>query len=46
VNGPASQAGEDGSLTQGTASWAALGAPTTTTTVADTSGVSDAEATR
>jgi transposase len=46
VNGPASQASEDHSLTQGTASWATLGAPTTTTTVADTSGVSDAEATR
>ena len=41
VGGPASQAGEDGSLTQGTAGWAALGAPTTTTTVA-----SGAEATR
>ncbi len=51
ANGPESRAGEDGSLTQGTASWAALGAPTATTTpVADTSGVSDdvsdAEATR
>ncbi len=39
ANGPASQAGEDRSLTQGTASWAALGAPTTT-------GTTDAEATR
>ncbi len=37
ATGPASQAGEDGSLTQGTASWAALGAPTTD---------ADAEATR
>jgi transposase len=39
VNGPDSQAGEDRSLTQGTAGWAALGAPTTT-------GTTDAEATR
>ena len=39
ANGPASQAGEDRSLTQGTAGWAALGAPTTT-------GTTDAEATR
>ena len=39
VNGPASQASEDHSLTQGTAGWAALGAPTTT-------GTTDAEATR
>ena len=31
VGGPASRAGEDGSLTQGTGSWAALGAPTTAT---------------
>ena len=37
ATGPASRAGEDGSLTQGTASWAALGAPTTD---------ADAEATR
>jgi hypothetical protein len=39
ANGPASQAGEDRSLTQGTAGWAALGAPTTT-------GTTDAQATR
>ena len=39
ANGPASQAGEDRSLTQGTAGWAALGAPTTT-------GTTDAGATR
>jgi transposase len=37
--GPANQAGEDGSLTQGTAGWAALGAPSTT-------GTTDADATR
>ena len=30
ANGPASQAGEDRSLTQGTAAWAALGAPAAT----------------
>ena len=32
ANGPDSRAGEDRSLTQGTASWAALGAPATTGT--------------
>ena len=43
VNGPASQAGEDHSLTQGTASWAALGAPASTGTGASDE---DTEATR
>ena len=43
VNGPASQAGEDHSLTQGTANWAALGAPATTGTGASDE---DTEATR
>jgi hypothetical protein len=46
AGGTPSQAGEDGSLTQGTSGWAALGAPSTTTTVADTSGVSDAQGPR
>ena len=46
ANGPASQASEDHSLTQGTSSWAALGTSTTTTTAADTSDVSGSEATR
>lgn len=41
ANGPDSRAGEDGSLTQGTASWAALGAPATT----DTGDISGSEAT-
>jgi hypothetical protein len=42
ANGPDSRAGEDGSLTQGTASWAALGAPATT----DTGDISGSEAAR
>jgi hypothetical protein len=44
ATGPASRAGEGRSLTQGTASWAALGAPSTTG--ADTSDVSGAEGPR
>ena len=43
VGGPASRAGEDRSLTQGTASWAALGAATTAT--AATARVDGADAT-
>ena len=40
--GPASRAGEHGSLTQGTSAWAALGAPTVAA-VATAAGVDDSE---